>query len=221
MSDSAELERGYRRLLAWYPAAFRREHEQEIVAVLMAGAEQGQRRPRFDEATNLIKHALRMRLGLSRGGVMINARAFPISVDRPSRTLMAVFGASRKAPQVTVGPATVDVRMGWAFHATLPRGAVAFARPVDKGELRGFLRLSVLRGVNYWFGAALVNGAGDGLVAITLTRPKWVRLGPFLAPMRRLIVSAQDQAALVAELDPSIQRDGGVQRSAGRTPSAS
>jgi hypothetical protein len=37
MTDSAHLERRYRRLLAFYPKAFRREHEQEIVSVLMAG----------------------------------------------------------------------------------------------------------------------------------------------------------------------------------------
>ena len=38
MTDQADLERGYRRLLAWYPPEFRRENGQEILAVLMAGA---------------------------------------------------------------------------------------------------------------------------------------------------------------------------------------
>jgi hypothetical protein len=159
MSDSPELERRYRHLLACYPRAFRREHEQEIVAVLMAGADEGQRRPRLGEAANLIKHALWMRLGLSRGRIMINERTFPISVDRPSRPLMTVFGASRKAPRVTMSPSTVDIRMGWAFQARIPREAVADVRPLDRGELRGPFRLSVLRGVNYWRGTALVNGS--------------------------------------------------------------
>jgi hypothetical protein len=31
--------------LALYPRAFRREHEVEMLAVLMAGAKEGQRRP--------------------------------------------------------------------------------------------------------------------------------------------------------------------------------
>lgn len=205
MSDSADLERRYRQLLAGYPRAFRREHEQEMLAVLMAGTEDGQRRPRLDETANLIKHALWMRLGLSRGAIMINARTFPISVDRPSRTLMTVFGASRSTPRITVSSSTIEVRMGWAFHATIPREAMASARPTNKDELRGYLRLSVLRGVNYWFGTALVNGAGAGLVEITLTRSTWVRLGPFRAPVRRLIVSAEDQAGLVTELTPDTQ----------------
>lgn len=210
MSDFADLERRYRQLLACYPHAFRHEHEQEILAVLMAGADEGQQRPRLGEAANLIKHALWMRLGLSRGRIMINERTFPIRVDRPSRTLVTALGASRKAPRVTMSSSTVDIRMGWAFQATIPREAVASARPLNRGELRGPFRLSVLRGVNYWRGTALVNGAGTGLVEITLDRPKWVRLGPLRAPMRRLIVSAEDQSGLVAELNPSSQRSPGL-----------
>jgi hypothetical protein len=204
MSDSAHLERRYRQLLACYPRAFRHEYEQEILAVLMAGADEGQQRPRLGEAAILIKQALWMRLGLSRGGIVLNDKTFPIRVDRPSRPLMTAFGA-RKAPRITMSPSTVEVRMGWAFHATIPREAVASARPLDRGELRGPFRLSVLRGVNYWRGTALVNGAGTGLVEITLGRPKWVWLGPLRAPMRRLIVSAEDQSGLAAELDPSTQ----------------
>jgi hypothetical protein len=202
MSDSADLERRYGRLLACYPHAFRHEHEQEILAVLMAGADDGQQRPRLGEAANLIKHALWMRLGLSRGGIMINETTFPISVDRPSHALMTAFGAGRKVPRVTMSSSTVDVRMGWAFHATIPRESVASARPLNRGELRGPFRISVLRGVNYWPRTALVNGAGTGLVEIKLNRSKWVWLGPFRAPMRRLIVSAEDQSGLIEELNP-------------------
>ena len=62
MSDSASLERRYRRLLACYPRGFRRGHEQEILAVLMAGADEGQQRPRPGEAADLIGHAIWMRL---------------------------------------------------------------------------------------------------------------------------------------------------------------
>ena len=208
MTDSAELERRYRRLLACYPRAFRGEQEQEILAVLMAGADEGQQRPRLGEAADLIKHALWMRLGLSRGRIMDSTTMFPISVDRPSRILMTVLGAGRKVPRVTMSSSTVDIRMGWAFQATIPREAVVSARPLNGGlgELRGPFRISVLRGVNYWRGTALVNGAGTGLVEITLDRPKWVHLGPLRVRMRRLIVSAEDQSGLVAALNPSTPR---------------
>lgn len=136
---------------------------------------------------------------------MGSTTSFPIRVDRPSRVPMTVLGAGPNVSRVTVSPATVDVRMGWAFQATIPRAEVASARRLDGGlsDLSGPLGISVLRGVNYWRGTALVNGAGTGLVEITLDRPKWVRLGPLRVPMSRLIVSAEDQAGLVAALDPS------------------
>ncbi len=58
MTDAAALERRYRRLLALYPAPFRREHEQEMLSVLMASAAEGQRRPRPRESTDLVRNAL-------------------------------------------------------------------------------------------------------------------------------------------------------------------
>ena len=100
-----------------------------------------------------------------------------------------------------VSSSTLDIRMGWAFQATVPREAVVSARPLGKGELSGPFRLGVLRGVNYWRGTALVNGAGTGLVEITLDRPKRARLGPFPFPVSRLVVSAEDQPGLVAALN--------------------
>ena len=54
MTESSGLEQGYRRLLAWYPSAYRREHADEILAVLMAGAGEGQRRPRLAESANVL-----------------------------------------------------------------------------------------------------------------------------------------------------------------------
>jgi hypothetical protein len=62
MNDSASLERGYRRLLACYPRAFRRENGEEILAVLMACAQDGQTRPTLEAAADLLKGAVRMRL---------------------------------------------------------------------------------------------------------------------------------------------------------------
>ena len=62
MNDDPDLERRYRRLLACYPAAFRSEHEQEILSVLLAGAEDGQRWPRPAEVADLLRSATSMRL---------------------------------------------------------------------------------------------------------------------------------------------------------------
>ncbi len=66
MSASPRLERRYRRVLACYPKAFRRESEDEMLAVLLATAAEGQRRAGLTESANLIMGAIRMHLGLSR-----------------------------------------------------------------------------------------------------------------------------------------------------------
>jgi hypothetical protein len=62
MTDSTALERSYRRMLACYPRSFRRDNEDEILAVLMATAEDGQTRIGLAEAADLIRGAVRMRL---------------------------------------------------------------------------------------------------------------------------------------------------------------
>jgi hypothetical protein len=62
MTDSTHLERHYRRLLAWYPRAFRHEHEEEMLVVLMAGARASRRRPALADCADLIMNALWMRL---------------------------------------------------------------------------------------------------------------------------------------------------------------
>jgi hypothetical protein len=63
MTDSPSLERGYRRILACYPRAFRHESEEEILAVLLATAQPGQQRVGPAEAADLIRGALRMHRG--------------------------------------------------------------------------------------------------------------------------------------------------------------
>ena len=62
MSEPAGLEQGYRRLLAWYPERFRSEQGDEMLAVLMAGAQPGQRRPGLTESMDVLRSALGMRL---------------------------------------------------------------------------------------------------------------------------------------------------------------
>jgi hypothetical protein len=64
-SASARLERAYRRLVGFYPRSFRRESTEEILAVLLATAREDQVRPTLAETADLLRGALRMRLGLS------------------------------------------------------------------------------------------------------------------------------------------------------------
>jgi hypothetical protein len=62
VTDVRDLERRYRRWLYWYPASFRREHEDEILGVLLAGARDGQRVPDPMDCLDLMSNGLRMRL---------------------------------------------------------------------------------------------------------------------------------------------------------------
>jgi hypothetical protein len=61
MTDATDLERRYRRLLKCFPARYRREHEQEILSVLMVGAAEGQRRPGLADSADLLMSAIFMR----------------------------------------------------------------------------------------------------------------------------------------------------------------
>lgn len=59
---SDQLERRYRRLLTIFPWEHRRRYEEEMLAVLLAGARPGQRRPGIGETANLLRTGLRTRL---------------------------------------------------------------------------------------------------------------------------------------------------------------
>jgi hypothetical protein len=62
VTDRAKLERSYRRLLAWYPKSFQRENGEELLAVLLESARDGQERPGLAASLDLIGSGLWMRL---------------------------------------------------------------------------------------------------------------------------------------------------------------
>lgn len=81
-AGSGSLERRYRLLLRWYPKWHRREHEDEMVAVLLCAARSGQRWPKLADAANLLWGAARIRGRYRR----------PASWDGDWRDTMAVLG---------------------------------------------------------------------------------------------------------------------------------
>ncbi|GAA3905046.1 hypothetical protein [Actinoplanes auranticolor] len=83
---TAPLEIQYRRLLAVYPSAHRRAYEEEMVGVLMEGAEPGQRRPALGEAADLLRAGILARLG--RG-----AQALRTSAWRDAAAVAGLIGA--------------------------------------------------------------------------------------------------------------------------------
>lgn len=109
------------------------------------------------------------------------------------KALLGLLGLGPRSSAVDVEPDGVDVRMGWAFHAVIPRSSVA-------GIARRDARL-IARGVHFRSGGRyLVNGSGEGLVTITVAPPLPARMLGFGVTVRELTVSVDDADGLLAAL---------------------
>jgi uncharacterized membrane protein YidH (DUF202 family) len=166
VSAAAGLERGYRRLLAWYPREFGREHEEEMLAVLMAGAREGQRRPGLAEAADVLRSALRMRLRLARPGPGNGAWA----------DSLAVFSVS--APIFLLA---VDV-LAVALPYRLPARSPIWQAFGPRHEIGGLSLLSV-----HIF--AITVGCEVVLAALVLLGQRWLALLPLAASVGYWIVA--------------------------------
>ena len=144
MTGSAGLERRYRRVLACYPKAFRRENGEEILAVLLATAGEGQQRPGLAESADLIRSALRMHLGMSRAPRPVRAAA----------RLMCAGAVLTLADVVTVLVTLGGVRSGAAHDLTAGQWPTVMLTQVD------FWLVSAPIGAGVWLWLAWANGRG-------------------------------------------------------------
>src|SRR5262249_2275212 len=156
MTDQADLERRYRRLLAWYPPEFRRENGQEILAVLMAGARDGQRRPGLAESADLIRNGVWMRL---RPSVPQSARTVQAAV----RLMYA--GAAVSAVGLIIGLALLIVDMQTAVRGQFLGRNLAAYKPfvITVSIAFGLVVISV------WLWMARANGQGRNWARIVST----------------------------------------------------
>jgi hypothetical protein len=149
MTDQEHLERGYRRLLAWYPRAFRRESGPEILAVLMACAPDGRRRPGLAESADLIRSGLWMRL---RPGVPRSARTVRAAV-RLMCAGAAVSTVSLIISLISFGGTKAAIRK------QRPNLTLAQVNQLDTFIIALAL-ISGLVGVALWLWMARANGQG-------------------------------------------------------------
>ena len=158
MTDQEHLERGYRRLLAWYPRAFRRESGPEILAVLMACAPDGRRRPGLAESADLIRNGLWMRL---RPGVPRSARTVRAAVR-----LMCAGAAASGASLIIMLAVIAGIRAG---HAVLGlRLTAAQVSQVNTPVITQVI-VSCLVPVAVWLWMARANGQGRNWARILFT----------------------------------------------------
>jgi hypothetical protein len=149
MTDQASLERGYRRLLGWYPPAFRREHGQETLAVLMACAPDGRRRPGLAESADLIRSGLWMRL---RPGVPRSARTVRAAVR-----LMYAGAAVSTVNLIMVLAFIVEIKAG---HAVPGQRLTAAQVSQVNTLVVTLLIVSSLVPIVLWLWMARANGQG-------------------------------------------------------------
>jgi hypothetical protein len=148
----SELERGYRRLVAFFPRSFRAENSEEIITVLLATASEGQRRPGLAESFDLLAGAFRMHMGLSRA---------PGSVVTAVR-LMCLGAAAELAVLVTVLVTEGSIRA--QAVARYPHYAAAVTRDVSHDITGDMVILPIL--VLAWLWVAWGNGRGSQLARV-------------------------------------------------------
>jgi hypothetical protein len=134
-------ERRCRLLLTLYPRAFRRRHADEVLAVLMAGADDGRWRPGPSEALDLVTSALRMRL---RAGT-------------PAVRAMYVGALVELATLITIVASVGSVRS--AMLARDPHHAAAHWQTEVHGRMLGLERSAAIA-VGVWLGLAWAHGRG-------------------------------------------------------------
>ena len=117
---------------------------------------------------------------------------FPIRFERWYSALSSVLLLRPSDSYVDVGDGDVECRMGWAFRARFPRSTVARTSRFDRKPLS--------RGVHGFAGQWLVNGSGEGILAVDLEPPQRARVLGVPVRLRQLLVSVDDPDALADRL---------------------
>jgi hypothetical protein len=157
----AGLEIRYRRLLRWYPAAHRAVHQDEMLGVLMAGAEPGRSRPGMAESANLLLGAARIRLrsgrALSDGQGWRDALAV-YSIATPLLVLISTL----------IGGLVAELKfryMGLEAFSLMPPGLELAQQPLVTAAMwlgigiQALVAVLVLLGLRRWAAAAAAISA--------------------------------------------------------------
>jgi hypothetical protein len=214
MNRSARLERGYRRLLACYPRAFRRENEEEILAVLLACAQQDRQRPGLAASVDLVKGAIHAWLHPAPGqprNVRAAIRLMYLGAAAQLAALVTVIataGSVRSAvahryPGLAVAQHTVNITLIcdyvgasigvavwlaliWALIRGRDRARAALA--ADAGAMTVGMLIAIGQGSAVFAPADLIAGAVIWLIAVAACVLLFTRTsGRFYHPAPRMV----------------------------------
>ncbi|MFI6179110.1 hypothetical protein ACIA8R_26480 [Nonomuraea sp. NPDC051191] len=167
------LERRYRRLLVrWYPAEHRALHEEEMIAVLVAGAEPGRRRPGVRDTFDLVRGglAIRVRRGAGaqwRAAVDAAALLVPVALLLTALARAAMFGAATWQRPFVADEFPQFLRM---LTYALPYAVVvvlAWRGKAGAAAVCAWAYALVTPGVRGWVNASFTSSVtGDGVLLI-------------------------------------------------------
>lgn len=204
----SELEDAYRRLLGLYPAEHRREHEQEMLGLLMELAAPGQRRPRPQDAADLLYGALRIHLRRALAGLGGHWRDALVAAGVVATVMQTVHALFSTLSGLLAGWAAQqpDALAGWADKPATVACALlstAFAAVAAHGALRGRRSLAAvfawlyaiceIAGIGlspHWDYGVIGHVCSIVLTAVALTVPPGAPRGTELIDRKRLLHSA-------------------------------
>jgi hypothetical protein len=124
----------------------------------------------------------------------VSDEEFPIRYSPRLSWLFTIVLLGRRHAEVRLTPTELDVRMGWAFHATVPRSSIRAATPSRDAPWAIGVHTDMRGG---W----LVNGSATGIVQLTLDPPVRARSAGIAVTVKRLGLGLQDPAGLLTALD--------------------
>ncbi|HEY3955857.1 MAG TPA: hypothetical protein VGM53_20995 [Streptosporangiaceae bacterium] len=216
MSGQANLERRYRRLLACYPRAFRRENEGEILAVLLACAQPGQQRPGPAASTDLIKGAIQAWLRPARGRprnvrTAIRLMYAGLAAQLAALATIAVTAGSvrtavaHRYPGLAVAQHLVNVQLIIDYAGALAgivvwlaltwalvrgRGRARIALAADLGAMTLSMLIAIGQGSTVYAPADLIAGAVTWLITLAACVLLFTRAsGRFYHPQAQVVTA--------------------------------
>jgi hypothetical protein len=144
-APEAVLERRYRRLLVCYPRIFRHDSADEILGVLMACAQPGQRWPGLAECKDLLASAIRMRMGSGRCS--------------PPRSVASAMKLMRVGAATEIAGLVIALGTASSVQSALARQHAGFLA-THWHDLLLFIELGVPVPTGLWLWLAWANGRG-------------------------------------------------------------